>query len=358
MAFASSTLFSFPGQQQQPQTQQDSSISEDKIVANTESPTAPGFTPGAANDQSQNRVTMRIGAPIRRSASSSDFEYGSESSSHLASEWFRNPIVFAESSYTTSNDRRRFGIDSDQVAVQAGFDFETKSEFIVGLMYSPTINNGRIEDLGAGAAGGITDVETESHFGTIYIARPINEHFFAGATFSAGTTHTQTELQQSGFVVPTAGVITKTDSEILTVSPSAFVGFNRTFDTYAISTTASYLYSESYWQIEDNSGVRPNPSSFSRSTGTFTWLVQGTYFVTDTLDLSLSHKLTQIVHTNNYLPLGANNGEHDHNWSTIGMDINWILNQSISLYGGVDYDLFNRNYQETITGTFGLSCNF
>jgi len=256
---------------------------------------------------------MRIGALIRKSASNFDFELEPPDDNHLASEWFQNPAVFAEASITTSNDRRRFGVQSYQYAVQAGFDFETKYNFISGLMYSPTSNKGRIDDLGAGGLGGITDVETESHFGTFYIARPITEHFFAGATFTAGTTHTQTELQQSGFAVPTTGVITKTDSEILTISPSAFVGFSRTFDTYAISSTASYLYSEGYWQIEDNSGVRPNPSSFSRSTGTFTWLVQGTYFLTDTLDLSLSHKLTQIVHTNNFLPLGANNGEHDHN---------------------------------------------
>lgn len=90
-------------------------------------------------------------------------------------------------------------MDSDQFAVQAGFDFETKSAFIVGLMYSPTFNDGRIDDLGAGALGGITDIETESHFGTIYIARPINEYFFAGVTFTAGSANIKSELQQSWF---------------------------------------------------------------------------------------------------------------------------------------------------------------
>ncbi|MEM6600258.1 MAG: hypothetical protein AAF649_02610 [Verrucomicrobiota bacterium] len=163
---------------------------------------------------------------------------------------------------------------------------------------------------------------------------------------------------KAGLAVPTAGVITETDTDILTLSPSTFIGFSHTFDTYAVSTTVSYVYSESYWKTNDNSGAPPAPSSFARSTGNFTWLVAGTHFLTDTLDFSLSHQLTQVAHTNNYLPLGTSNGEHDHNWSTIGLDINWILSQSFNIYGGVDYDLFNRNYKETITGTLGLSCHF
>ncbi len=351
--FCAANAMAFPAQQQQ--QQQSSSISEDKIVANTENPTSPGFAPSQANDQSQSRVTMRINAPTRLSASSADINSTGQT---VPSEWFRNPSLFAESIFTASNDRRRFGPNGFQYTVQAGIDFETKSDFIVGLMYSPSIYDARIDDLGAGALGGLTDLETESHFGTLYVARPINEHFFAGATFTFGKTTTRTELQQSGFAVPTAGVITKSESEIFTFSPSAFVGFSKTFDTFAVSTTASYIYSEGYWQVDDNSGVRPNPSKFSRSTGTFTWLMQGTYFLTDTVDLSLSHKMTQILHTNSFLPLGANNGEHDHNWSTVGFDINWLLSQAVSVYGGVEYDLFNRNFKETISGNVGVSYNF
>jgi hypothetical protein len=336
-----------------------STSSEATILSKTQNPTAPGYAPTQSQDQSHSRVLMRINAPTRVSASSPDSSSGEFSNTTASSEWFRSPSLFAESLFTSSNDRRRFSPLGFQYTVQAGIDFETKSDFIVGLMYSPSIYDGRIDDVGAGPVlGGFTKVETESHFGTIYIARPINEFFFAGATFSAGTTQTNSELQQSGLAVPTPGVVTKTDTDVLTISPSVFVGFSKTFDTFAIATTASYIYSEGYWNVGDNSGIRPNPSSFSRSTGTFAWLIEGTYFVTDSLDIALSHKLTQIAHTNSFLPLGANNGHHDHNWSTVGLDINWLLSQAFSIYGGVEYDLFNRNYKETITGNVGLSYNF
>lgn len=86
---AAHTIHAFPAQQQT------SSITEDKVVANTQSPSAPGFTPGQANDQSQDRVIMRMSAPIRRSAGSSGLVHASSTGTYLASEWFRNPVVFA-----------------------------------------------------------------------------------------------------------------------------------------------------------------------------------------------------------------------------------------------------------------------
>lgn len=343
------------------QAQSSSSSSETKIATTLETPNTPGFAPVQSQDQSQSRVIMRINAPARVSASAGGSEQMiySDSTSSSASEWFKSPSLYAESLFTTSNDRRRFGARAFQYTVQAGLDFETKGDVIIGLMYSPSLYDGRIDDL-PGAGFGITDIERESHFGTLYVARAINDYFFAGATLTGGVTDSTTELQQSPFPVPSP-FVTRSETDSFTISPSVFLGAAVDFDEFALSSTVSYLYSESYFETNNNATLavnQPNPSSFAQSTGTFTWLVQGTYFLTDTVDLSLSHKLTQIVHTNAFAPRGPNNGQYDHNWSTVGFDINWLATQNLGIYGGVEYDLFQRNFKETVTGNVGLSYNF
>jgi len=103
-----------------------------------------GNTPLNPNDlsiSSSTKVSERatMSQDQRLGAGSSVTEYDTPNEALKDNSWFHSPAVFADYSYSTANDRRAFGLDSDQHDVNVGFDFLTVYDIIAGMMitYSP-----------------------------------------------------------------------------------------------------------------------------------------------------------------------------------------------------------------------------
>jgi hypothetical protein len=254
------------------------------------------------------------------------------------STWFRQPNVYAHNLFTNTNDQRPFGLDSFQYRLQIGGDFLTYGDVVVGALYTYGLEDGEVDDLGAGIT---QDFDKTSHHLTLYAGRSFGDWFLAGATLTLGWA----DIDQS-----TAGF--QGGSDTFSYAPSGYVGVAHAWDQFGFSSVINYLYEDIYY---DN-GVTGTPG-FNSSTGTLTWKTQGTWFAADWVDVSAFYKLTQIVHSNVsvFLPAGESN---DYNWSTVGTKATFYPAQDWEAYAGIDYDIFNRNYGENVTGVIGAGYKF
>jgi hypothetical protein len=295
-----------------------------------------------AGDSATDRAIFRISQPVLLNAASTMAPVTTDSSAPApaasGSTWFRQPSVFVNNLFTNTNDQRPLGLESTQYRLQVGFDFVSYADIIVGALYTYGLEEGEIDDFGPGIT---QDFDKTSHYLTLYAGRSFGEWFLAGATMTFGDADQDNE---------TLGFQGGTDT--FSYSPSVYAGVAHAWDQAGFSSVAAYQYEDIYY---DN-GIAGAPG-FNTSTGTFTWKTQGTWFAADWVDVSAFYKLTQIVHSNAQLFLlpGENN---DHNWSNIGAKATFYPAKGWEAYAGIDYDLFNHNYGENITGMIGAGYKF
>ncbi|MEM1158672.1 MAG: hypothetical protein AAGH72_10500 [Verrucomicrobiota bacterium] len=277
----------------------------------------------------------------RISASSSSTEYNTPEAALKDNSWFHSPAVFADYSYSTANDRRAFGLDSDQHDVNVGFDFLTIYDFIAGMMITYSNFNGTADDLPTGRI--LTDTDTIQL--SWYLSKQLNDWLFAGTTLS----YSLSDLDQR-----TSGAA-NADFDIDTVSTSVFLGAVKNWDDFGLASTLSYVYVDATWDPVGQAGVT---NDFNQSSGTFLWKTSGTWFATDWLDLTVAYQMNQIVHENfnTVAPAGINSD--DNHWGKVSLDANFIPCQKWAIFTGLEYVVFNDNYQESVTFRSGATYSF
>lgn len=260
------------------------------------------------------------------------------SEGHLSStQAFQDPALFMDHGFITSNDNRSFGVEEFQYNLQLGMDFATYYDFVVGFMYTYAHRDGEVDD----TPGAILDIDSSTHLFSVYVSRMIYDYLIAGATMSLGYDRVDQEI---------TGAVVDFDFDRFIVSPSAFFGFAKAWDTWSLSSIASYIYEESHWNPDGN--FLPT-GAFNQNTSTFTWNNKATYFLCDTWDIAGEFGLTQIIDTNvSTLP------DDDDFWGTIGASTSWRPNSHWQVTARVLYDILNDNYQETVTGSIGATYQF
>ncbi len=277
----------------------------------------------------------------RIGAGSTTAEYDTPEEALKDDSWFRSPAVFADYSYSTANDRRAFGLDSDQHDVNVGFDFLTVYDIIAGMMITYSNFNGTADDV----PGARVRTDTDTVQLSWYLSKQFNDWLFGGTTLS----YSLSDLDQR-----TAGAA-NADFDIDTISTSVFLGATKNWDTFGLASTASYVYVDATWDPVGQAGVT---NDFNQSSGTFLWKTSGTWFATDWLDLTAAYQMTQIVHENFNTIAPAGTNSDDNHWGTVSLTANVIPCQNWALFTGVEYVVFNDNYQESVTVRSGATYSF
>lgn len=277
----------------------------------------------------------------RTGAGSSSTEYDTPEEALRDDSWFRSPAIFADYSYSSANDSRAFGLDSDQHDVNVGFDFLTVYDIIAGMMLTYSNFNGSADDIPG------TNIRTDTDTVQLswYLSKQLNEWLFAGTTFSYALSDLDTK---------TTGAA-NTDFDIDTFSTSVFIGATQNWDNFGLASTVSYVYVDATWDPVNQAGVT---NDFNQSSGTFLWKTSGTWFATDWLDLTAAYQMTQIVHENFNTISPAGTNSDDNHWGTVSLTGNVIPSQNWSLFTGVEYVVFNDNYEESITVRSGATYSF
>ncbi len=292
-------------------------------------------TPETAATRAQLSIDQRV------SAASTLSEYDSPAEALKDDSWFRSPAVFADYSYSSANDSRAFGLDSDQHDVNVGFDFVTVYDIIAGMMITYSNFNGTADDL----PGARIRTDTDTVQLSWYLSKQLNDWLFAGTTLS----YALSDLDQR-----TAGAA-NVDFDIDTFSTSAFIGATQNWDHFGLASTLSYVYVDATWDPVNQAGVT---NDFNQSSGTFLWKTSGTWFATDWLDLTAAYQMTQIVHENFNTVAPAGTKSDDNHWGTVSLTANLIPAQNWAWFTGIEYVVFNDNYQESITVRSGATYSF
>lgn len=296
----------------------------------------PNNDTGVAHEAASDRVMARLSAPVLTNAGTTidSGKTGAPGSAGGCS-WFKEPTLFVTNLFTANNDQRPNGLDSTQYRLQIGGDFITKADFIAGAIYTYGLEEGEVDDFPAA----VQKFDKTSHHLTFYTGKSLNSWLNIGATMDLGWA--DTDLDTNGI---TGGVDT------FSYSPSLFLGVAHAWDKWGFSSNVAYIYEDSYF---DN-GITGS-STFNQSTGTVTWKTQGTWFAADWVDLSAFYKMTQIVHTNATTTLAGGN---DHHFGTIGTKAVFYPCSNWEASVGVDYEVFNDDYEQTVTGLFGATYKF
>jgi hypothetical protein len=303
-------------------------------------------TPANPNNISTNTTSIvtaraQMNQDQRKSGGSALTEYDTPEQALKDDSWFRSPAVFADYGYSTANDSRAFGLDSDQHDVNVGFDFLTVYDIIAGMMLTYSNFNGTADDL----PGAFIRTETKSVQLSWYLSKQINEWLFAGTTFSYALSDLDTSTATVG----------NTDFDIDTFATSVFIGATQNWDSFGLASTVSYVYVDATWDPVNQAGVT---NDFNQSSGTFLWKTSGTWFATDWLDLTAAYQMTQIVHENFNTIAPAGTKSDDNHWGTVSLTANFIPAQNWAVFTGVEYVVFNDNYQESVTVRSGATYSF
>lgn len=298
----------------------------------------PNNDTGVAHEAASDQVMARLSAPVLTNAgttidNSKSVATGPGSGSGCT--WFKEPTLFVTNLFTAGNDQRPNGLDSTQYRLQIGGDFITKADFIAGAIYTYGLEQGEVDDVPAA----VQDFDKTSHHLTLYTGKSLNSWLNIGATMDFGWS--DTDLDTNG---ATNGV------DAFSYSPSLFFGAAHAWDNWGFSSNIAYIYEDTYFDNGVNGG-----NTFNQSTGTVTWKTQGTWFAADWVDLSVFYKMTQIVHSNVETPLAGGN---DHNWGTIGTKAVFYPCTNWEASVGLDYEVFNDDFEQTVTGLFGASYKF
>lgn len=315
---------------------------EDKRDSGATSATNPSNPDNLApktTDTASNRTQQRFDS--RTSAGSTLVDYDSPQAALKDDSWFRSPAVFADYSFSTANDKRAFGLDSDQHDVNVGIDFLTVYDIIAGMMVTYSNFHGTADDI----PGARIRTDTDTVQLSWYLSKQFNDWLFGGATLS----YSLSDLDQR-----TAGAA-NTDFDIDTISTSFFLGATHSWDQFNLASTVSYIYVDATWDPVNQPGVT---NDFNQSSGTFLWKTSGTWFATDWLDFTAAYQMTQIVHENFNTIAPAGTNSDDNHWGTISLTGNLIPTQNWQLFTGVEYVVFNDNYQESITVRSGATYSF
>jgi hypothetical protein len=298
---------------------------------------APNFVP-------TEQTTSAIESAISR-ASSTSTHLGTDMSKDASAatklkdnSWFSSPAVYAETSWTGSNDKRPAGVNSDRAAVSVGFDFLTVHDIVIGLLYGYSHDWGQVDESNA-------DIDNNNNTVTLYAAKNFSNWFNVGGTLS------YTNIDSEVGTPTTAGDV-GLESDI--ISPSVYLGLSHTWNALSASSTLSYLYND-----ESIDNKTPTATDFDQSTGNLLWLNKLSYNISDMFTVSGLFNMTQILHSNindNTPPPAGSNV--DHNWGTVGAEITCYPAQNWDVTTGVRYDVFNENYQETVTVSLGATYSF
>lgn len=298
----------------------------------------PNSDTNVSQETASDRVVARLTAPVLTNAGTA--VAGGSACAPCGScspcPWFRQPTVFVHNLFTNSNDSRATGLDTFQYRLQIGGDFLSYKDFIAGAIYTYGIEDGENESTLA-----TTEFDKTSHHVTLYTGKSFGKWINAGATMDFGFSDVDTE---------TFGITGGTDA--FSYSPSFFLGLAQAWDQWGFSSTASYIYEDIYYDGGVN-GVE----GFNESTGTLTWKTQATWFATDWLDLSGFFKWTHLLHSNVVIPQAAGD-DNDRSWATVGAKATFYPCKGWEAYAGIDYDVLNDNYGETVTGLVGAAYKF
>jgi|GEM_PF-5235948 len=317
------------------------------LMAQYESPEAPIVALNPNNDSNRaqgtsvDRVLFRLSEPVLLNAGSESLSAEPAPSGDAPSwecPWFKSPTVFVNNLFNSNNDQRPQGLDTFQYRLQIGADFITYADIVAGVMFTQGVEEGEADDL----FGATQEFDKTSQHLTLYAGRSFGDWFLAGATMTFG-------WADSDFQIPSLAITGGNDS--FSYSPSVYAGVAHAWDHFGFSSVAAYIYEDIYFDPGTPG------TGFNTSTGTVTWKTSGTWFAASWVDVSAFYKLTQIAHTNVQfaLPAGENN---DHNWSTVGTKATFYPAQGWEAYAGIDYDLFNHNYGENVTGLIGAGYRF
>lgn len=282
------------------------------------------------------RVIFRITQPEPVSSGPVD----SAEMRHWENEGFRAPSVYVTNLFNTNNDKRPAGLDSFQYRLQVGGDFVTYADFVVGALYTYGFEDGEVDD--ATIPPQKLDYDKISHHLTLYTGRSFGDWFVAGATMTLGWSDLDSKIP--AFAV-------QNGQDLFSYAPSVYAGVAHSWDHFGFSSVVAYQYEEIYYDPAEAG------DGFNTSTGTVTWKTAGTWHAADWVDWSVFYKLTQIAHTNVQIPLPAGES-NDHNWSTIGTKAVFYPAAHWEIEAGIEYDVFNRNYEENVTGQLGCAYKF
>ncbi|MEM6820942.1 MAG: autotransporter domain-containing protein [Verrucomicrobiota bacterium] len=289
----------------------------------------------------ESNVQTRFSNQQGISAATSIYEADSPAEALKDDSWFRNPAVYADYTYATSNDSRAFGLDADQHDVTFGIDFETVYGLVVGMLVTYSNMDGEADDI----PGLKINTDNETVLLSWYISKQITDWLFTGATLS----YSLSDLDQRG------GGLAAADFDIDTIGASYFIGAAKNWDRFGVSSTVSYSYVDATWDPVNQVGVT---NDFNQSSGTFAWRTTGTWFVTDWFDVAVTYKMSQIVHENFATVAPAGTNSDDNHWGDVSIKGTVYPNQNLSLFTGVEYTVFNDNYEESISVNSGVVYNF
>ncbi|NJK92234.1 MAG: autotransporter outer membrane beta-barrel domain-containing protein [Blastochloris sp.] len=220
----------------------------------------PSFVPIQSQKSAINFAVSKIS--VRDGSLGSEMSGSAEAAMPGAkSEWYHSPALFADGTWTGSNDQRPTGIRNDRVGFQVGYDFLTWQDIVVGMMYGYSHDWGTVDDV---FAPGTLDIETDYHTFTLYTGKNFADWVNIGGTLSA--TYLENESDLGG--LPIASF----DEWVL--SPSAFVGVAHKWDKLGASSTVSYVYT--------NEAISPRPTNttaYQQSTGSLLVLNKLSYDV-------------------------------------------------------------------------------
>ncbi|NJK91796.1 MAG: autotransporter outer membrane beta-barrel domain-containing protein [Blastochloris sp.] len=160
--------------------------------------------------------------------------------------WFSSPAVYAETYWTGSNDNRVGGIENDRFGFLVGFDFITKKDFVVGLMYNYSHDWGSIREPGADV-----DLDTHNHSFTLYTGKNFWNWLNVGATLSGGVLDNDAE--------PLAAPGTNFGQETTFYTPSVYAGLAHTWDALSFASTVSYIYTDESCGFQCPWSPQPRP---------------------------------------------------------------------------------------------------
>jgi hypothetical protein len=313
--------------------------SSDSPAENVSSALNPNNDAARTLDTSVDRVLFRLSTPELVNAGPASSSAPAAPQKSWECDWFKSPTVFVNNLFNNNNDQRPSGLDTFQYRLQIGADFVTYADIIAGVLYTYGYEEGEADDI----FGATQEYDKVSHHMTLYAGRSFGDWFLAGATMTLGWADIDSNIP---------AFAAQGGNDTFSYSPSVYAGVAHSWDQFGFSSVFAYQYED----ISYDPGVS-GASVFNTSTGTFTWKTSGTWYAADWVDVSAYYKLTQIAHTNVQIALPAGES-NDHNWSTIGSKATFHPAASWEVYAGVDYDLFNRNYGENVTGLLGAGYRF
>lgn len=299
-------------------------------------PFAPNYVP---TEQAKTAIDSAISRATSATSLGTDMSKDVEPAAKLKDNaWFSSPAVYAEASWTGSNDKRPNGVNSDRLGTLVGFDFVSVHEIVVGLLYGYSHDWGKVDEANA-------DIDNNNNTVTLYAAKNFNKWFNVGGTLS------YTNIDN---IVGVPGIEGDQGLESDIFSPSIYFGISHTWNAFSFASTVSYLYN-----AESIDNKVAGAVDFDQSTGNLLWLNKVTYNINDMFAVSGLFNMTQILHTNvsDNLPppIGSTN---DHNWGTVGAEFSYYPCQNWEVTTGARYDVFNENYEETVTVSLGATYSF